>query len=349
VLSPGTRLNALFVLLAQCILLATMRGCTGETVTLGQIPVDVEASLPEDAGSDAPSAADAEDAGSDASPDTHSDAEAVRVPCFGDAAPVSELVTEFNEENPTLTENLLEIYFSSDDPAGLGSSDVWHASRASISDPFGPPEMVRGISSSDAETSPAISRDGLTLWVARKVSETDTGYDIYRSTRATLNDPWPAPQLDFALSSNADDIPRPLGNNNCTMPLGSRRAGGDYLTYLAECSPAGFYSPVLIESLYTPGRTTVDGFLTDDGLTLYFQQSVSGKETGDLYLTTRPSLGEGFLPPIPLDKVNTVYDERDPWLDRDGRWLYFVSDRDGNSRNIYRAPVLDPTACAGDQ
>jgi hypothetical protein len=331
------------LLAAQCVLLAAMPGCTGSRVTLGVIP-DANSS-------DSPPSNDLDAGADDGVPEAGDAASEAAAPatCFGTPEVVPGLATADDEENPTFTENAQEIYFSSNRPGGPGSTDVWHAIRNSDGT-FAAPELVGNVNTSDPETSPAVSRDGLTLWLGRKVNETDTGHDIYWSTRTSLNDPWSPPQKDMVLSSNADDIPRPLGNRNCTMPLGSRRStvSSDYLTYLADrtdCS-GDFKTPVLISELSSPDRTTVDGFLTDDGLTLYFQRALIGAK-GDLYVASRPSLQEGWSRPAALVSVNTPDDERDPWLDEQGGWLYFVSDRGGSS-DIYRARVLDAVECLRD-
>ena len=102
---------------------------------------------------------------------------------------------------------------------------------------------------------------------------------------------------------------------------------------------------------------SVDGFLTDDGLTMFFSSApvaepadaaVSSPDGGktadagvansDLFVASRRSTSEQFCVPLPLADLNTVADERDPWLTPDGTTLYFTSDR-GGVLNIYTAAV----------
>jgi len=107
---------------------------------------------------------------------------------------------------------------------------------------------------------------------------------------------------------------------------------------------------VLNTELAFSDRTPVDGFLTDDGLTLFYSSSPlvypadAGPRPGDasantldggpvptadLFFAIRRSTSDPFDFWQPLDDLNTGGDERDPWLTPDGKTL-----------NIYTAAVL---------
>src|SRR5690606_32698756 len=101
-----------------------------------------------------------------------------------------------------------------------------------------------------------------------------------------------------------------------------------------DASTGPFGAPVLLDTLQVEGRALGDGFVTSDGLGLYF--AYSGDEGGDLYFAARASRAEAFANPVPLTSLNTDADERDPWLSSDGARLYFVSSREGNL-DIYEA------------
>lgn len=245
---------------------------------------------------------------------------------------IAELVSDEVDDNPTLTGDLCEIYFTSRRDGGQGSTDIWFARRANATDPFDPPEPVEELNTEEFESSPAVSQDGLTLWFgsAREGSLGDV--DIWVSTRPDRDSPWSEPQHVEGLSSTEADIPRPLGQNGTVMPLGSRRnEEGLYWTYLARRSGDGdaFEEPVLIEELASTEFIFIDAFLSDDGLTLWFNRApLDGN--ADLFRAQRPSLDAPFGEPQPLEDLNTDADERDPWLSPDGTQLYFTSDRDGD-------------------
>jgi hypothetical protein len=179
--------------------------------------------------------------------------------------------------------------------------------------------------------------------------------DVWVSTRPTRAGAWSTPLNVVALNSPVDDIPRPPGQGGLVMPLASKRNPQNiYQTYLAArpASGAPFGSPRIISELAFSDRSTVDGCLTDDGLTLFFSSTpvapspdasapVDGSlPTGDLYVAWRRSFDEPFSATQPLGDLNTPGDERDPWLSPDGKQLFFTSDR-GGVLNIYVATV-DP-------
>jgi hypothetical protein len=172
------------------------------------------------------------------------------------------------------------------------------------------------------------------------------GIDVWVSTRNNRSAGWSAPGNVVALNSTADDIPRPPGLHGTVMPMASTRATfALYQSYFAASGGRGapFETPAAIPELAFADRSTVDAFLTDDGLTMFYSSSGFFSDggvptTSDLYVAWRRSVGEPFSFTQPLDDLNSTRDERDPWLTPDGRTLYFTSDRDG-ALSIYTAAV----------
>jgi len=277
---------------------------------------------------------------------------------------VAELASPSRTDNPTLTGDLLEIYFTTDRVSGNG--DVWFATRVTPTAPFGTPAPVSAVNGASFETSSAISTDGLTLWFGSDRAGGVGANDIWVTQRATRASAWSTPVNVVALNSSADDIPRPPGQHALVMPVASTKAtaidpasGGNYQTYLATRTTPGapFEAPVAIPELDYADRSTVDGFLADDGLTMFFSSAplaepadaavsaADGGRTADagvansnLFVTRRRSTSESFSVPQALDDLNTSADERDPWLSPDGTTLYFTSDRSG-VLSIYTAQV----------
>jgi hypothetical protein len=275
---------------------------------------------------------------------------------------VPELSSPSHTDNPTLTGDLLEIYFTSDRVSGNG--DVWFATRTSPDAPFGPPAAVTVANSDAFETSSAISGDGLTLWFGSDRPGGAGGVDVWVSQRASRASAWSTPVDVLSLNSAADDIPRPPGQRALVMPMASQLATpGYYQTYFAARATPGapFAPPVAIPKLDYTDRSTVDGFLTDDGLTMFFSSAPvtapadgaapvdggqgdagpggdAGVASSDLFVAWRRSTSEDFGLAAPLGDLNTAADERDPWLTPDGTTLYFTSDR-GGVLNIYTAHV----------
>jgi hypothetical protein len=296
------------LLLASAVLVT---GCDSELVTLGRIPR-------QDPGGST--------GGASSEP----------VFRFSEPVLVANIQSQDKDDNPTLTADLREIYFTS---TRGGNADVYVATRSSADEPFGTPARVDAVSSEKDDASPAIALDGQTLWVGQDTEDDDVeDTDIWFVTRLPSGG-WSPPENATSLNSDAKDIPRqPAGSAALTiMPLGSQRNGDDYQTFFAARSGSGeFGAPMPIPELEL-GARVVDGFLTPDLLTLLFS-SGEGEDKGDLFVVSRPNLDAPFGEPVALEDINTEHDERDPWLSPDGRRLFFTSNR-GESHDIYEVAV----------
>lgn len=257
---------------------------------------------------------------------------------FGTPRLLTELDTSYANQNPTLTADLLELFFTSG--RGSDSADVWTARRTSTQDPFAAPALVSEISTSSFETSPAVSLDGLTLYYGSDRSGGLGEVDIWQVTRPDRTTTWADLQNVAPLNSTAKDIPRPLGQHELVMPLGSQRGSAvGYQTFLAARPGTAepFGAPSMVAGLASDQDAVADGFLTGDGLTLFYSVTPAG-QSPDLYLATRASTTAAFSQPTPLMQLNTTGEERDPWLSPDGTTFFFSSDRGGNLQ-IYEVAV----------
>lgn len=265
---------------------------------------------------------------------------------------------EDDDENPTLTDDMLQIYFNSERDGAAEGSDIWYAERSALDEPFGEPRPIGGWSDDGEDTSSAISGDGLTLWLAwTPESSEDDSEDPTTDVRMVVREDtsvqdWQGPTLVGGLNSDGDDRPRPLGQGGLVMPLSRRVTTDDgstlWQTLLARREGAAdFSAPVLLDALVDPDVNVVDGFLSLDGLTLVFKyeaRDADGK--GELYWSKRASVDDPFVgaTPIPGDVNTDASDERDPWLSSDGRLLYFASNREGEALDIYRAELVTPAS-----
>ena len=258
---------------------------------------------------------------------------------FGTPRLLAELGTTNSNQNPTLTGDLLDIFFTSNRTDMM--ADVWTAHRASRQDPFDPPTLVAEASSPGYDTSPAISVDGLSLYVGSDRDGTTGGIDIWAATRPDRSTAWSAPENLTALNSPVNDIPRPPGEHGLVMPMASERdVSGGYRTFLAQRATADqpFGAPTTPISGLVGGDILADAFLSDDGLTMFYAAAL-GAAKPDIYVAWRLSTADRFSLPTPLTDVNTAADERDPWLSPDATLFYFTSDRGNGVLQIYEAPA----------
>jgi hypothetical protein len=264
---------------------------------------------------------------------------AVPDPQFGDAGrPLANINSALSDQTPTLTEDLLEIFFTSYRPPGPGQGDIWHARRSSREEAFGEASLVSELSTPSREVSPAISRDGLTLWLASDRPGSSGGLDIWKSERASPDAAWGVVQLVPELNSTSDDLPRPLAQDERVMPLASKRDGGVLQTFLATRPSRD--APFEVEPLgLQSGAGMAGGFLSEDGRLLFFHRGADG---GELYLAWRRSTAEPFGdPPLALDAVNSPSLERDPWVSGDQTRFFFCSDRQAEASFDVFATTLD--------
>lgn len=320
---------------------ALVYGCGGDLLTLGRAPL-------EDGGGDAAPDGGAPDAASDSgSGQTDAGPPLVEEPRALGTINDGEATTD----NPTLTADRLQIFFSStrDTNGGPGSSNIWYASRTSTDDDFGSPVLLEGVNTDRPEMSPAISADGSQLWFARREGKEEEApaLDIYVADRVGENS-WTNVRLIGTINSDFADIPRPpaLVDGVWVMPMASRRTTAKYQTYFTTFSGTDWSEPEPLPELHSTDYENVDGFLRANGTEFYFSSDRDG--TQDVYFVRASSstapLAQRFLAAdvarlnLSQSAPNAVH--KDPWVSEDGQWLYFTSDREDGREQIWEARLV---------
>jgi hypothetical protein len=190
-------------------------------------------------------------------------------------------------------------------------------------------------------SSPAVSGDGNELWFGL-LGATSGHTEIWHSAREGAA--WAAKTLVPELSSAlGDTAARPPALKGTVMPLSSKRhaenGGKFYQIYFSEradaTSPWGEPHRNGLTQINSPDFQSADGFLSENGLALYFSSTRDGDHAdNDLYVARRNAIGAEFGSPEPLVDLNDPVpgkrsEERMPWLSPNGSQLYFVSDRTG--------------------
>jgi Tol biopolymer transport system component len=84
---------------------------------------------------------------------------------FGAPTPVYELNTPFNDQRPNVRADGREIFFDSDRPGSLGSTDLWSSTRRWTDDLWSEPASLGDSVNSEAmEGRPSVSFNGRTLY-----------------------------------------------------------------------------------------------------------------------------------------------------------------------------------------
>ncbi|HEX5059818.1 MAG TPA: hypothetical protein VFV99_10690 [Kofleriaceae bacterium] len=231
-------------------------------------------------------------------------------------------------DDPTLTDDLLEIYFDTD---RLGDDDIFFAKRAKTTDPWGPPTLVANINTTSRESDPELSPDGLTLYFSSDRGGGMGGDDIYMTKRTSRTAAWMTETRVTSLNSaGSDDAPTMDGTKQRVVFFSTRTggAGGGDL-YEAKANGATWTTPARITELNTASND-YDPFLTSSGLGMFFDSDrTGGMGQQDLYETYRPSLTDPFVSPVLLTELNSSGRDMDPWLTTDLRTMVFASDRSG--------------------
>jgi hypothetical protein len=103
---------------------------------------------------------------------------------FGPAAPLSGLNSAYDEARPYVSQDGRELVFDSNRPGGMGSFDLWSASRASHAADWSEPQNIGpNVNSADSETSPSLSARGTLLVFDSRRTGGEGESDLYYAPR----------------------------------------------------------------------------------------------------------------------------------------------------------------------
>jgi Tol biopolymer transport system component len=254
---------------------------------------------------------------------------------------VTELnLTAYHSTEPFLTDDCLTIYFQSDRPGAMGEGDMWRATRASRSDPFGQITNLAAVNSASWDGHYALTGDGLQAFVATDRPGGAGLVDLWMQSRATLTDPFgalvPLPVLNTA-ANEFDPLPSRDGLRLYYMTEAT--GNGDVMLARRSSMSAAFSPPEPITELngaYEDGNPALSA---DELLIIFASDRPGSMGSDDLYYASRPTRSAPFGPPQPVPGVNTPYLEGESFIACGDRELWFSSDRPnaGGKWHLYRA------------
>jgi hypothetical protein len=238
------------------------------------------------------------------------------------------------EGHPSVTADLLELYFSSNRAGGAGGFDIWRATRNAPDEPWGTPRPLAELNSAFDEDTPEVSFDGLSLWIAADRPEGLGANDIYVATRSSRTAPWSAPELVVELSSADDDSAAAPDRDQLAIVFHTKRDGGvgdrDLWTATRRDLRSPWSPPRPLDALNT-STNDADPFFTFDGRYLVFDSSrASADGFRDLFVAELDPATGAFSNARELGQLNTERADADPWISPDYRYMVFSSSRTGD-------------------
>jgi len=245
-----------------------------------------------------------------------------------------------SERDPWISQDGLRLYFSRS-RGTQGGSDIYLATRPSLTASFGNPMDLLNLSGSSDDDRPALSSDELTIAIAREPPAASPGKaHILLARRDQPSAAFPSPDDVFTKAINADNADHLdpfLSRDGLRLYLAPTGAGGQQIMMATRASTGeGFSEPAAVRGVARVGAGNADPAVFDDERILVFSSTdITGT---NLWYATRSSAEAEFGTPRAIASLNTTASDGDPMLSADGCELYFSSTR-GSERHIYHAVV----------
>ena len=271
------------------------------------------------------------DAGADASFDATPDVYATGM--FSTPTIVAALTSAARDDDVTVTDDLLELYFASDRPGGAGLQDIYRSTRTSPVVPWGPPVNVAELNTNRTDLTPEIAGDGLSMYlVSNRSSLSAMDMNVFRTVRSSRDATWSIPVPVDELHSTDAEFSATEDRVGTTLYLQRNPpSGADIYAATRAAVTDRWSAPQPVTELNTVSGSETDPFPTPLGL--YFTSTRSASTFRPYFAT---AAGAGFDPPMVVTELDSPQQEQDIWVSPDGRYVMFASDRSGNFE-IYEA------------
>jgi len=263
-------------------------------------------------------------------------------------------------EDPEISADGLKLYFNSNRAGGYGKGDLWVTTRSTVEDNWEiPVNLGPTVNSSSDDFAPDVSPDGLILHFASDRPGGFGNYDLWVTSRATMDDDWATPvNLGPTINSSDMDGCPAVSDDGLELYFWSNRPGGSGSIDLWIAKRAtiedDWDTPVNLGPVINSSAMDFCPHISVDGRLLFFISGRSGGYGGfygDIWITTRHTLSDPWGTPMNLGPiVNSPASEGGPALSSDGTTFYFSSDRPGGfgSYDLFEAAIIPVVDLNGD-
>lgn len=197
-----------------------------------------------------------------------------------------------NEFAPGISADGLSIYFDSDRVGGLGSFDIWVATRATTTIAFNiPRNLGAAVNSNVSDGLPHISADGLSLYFCSRRAGGFGDMDLWFSTRKATNQPFaPAENLGPTINSAYYDGEPSISFDGLILFFSSDRPGGfgnrDIWVATRPSRTAPFGEPSNLGAIVnSPAHDVRPNISTDEAVLFFMSDRPGGLGGIDLWQT----------------------------------------------------------------
>ncbi len=239
-------------------------------------------------------------------------------------------------DDPSMTDDLLQIFYGTSRAGGMGFEDIWVAKRNSITDPFGEPAPVVELNSAFTETTMRVTGNGKAIYFTS--NRGGVGQDIYFSTRTDLDQTWTTPVAIAELSSlNGDWSPFAQSDQlRVVLCSGPTEAQEALFTSTRSSTAALWMLPTRIAELDEVNESECDPVEPRSGVLYYSSNHLNADLRFDIYRASRISSSSPYGNRTPVTSVNLPgVNDRDVWVSADEQTMVFASDRDLVNMQLY--------------
>jgi hypothetical protein len=244
---------------------------------------------------------------------------------FGAMAPVAEINSPADDDDPSFTADGLELVFNSDRD---GNIDIFRSTRVSVADPWGTPTALTEINSGMIDSNPVIAPDGLSVWLSS--NRATSSLQIYVATRQRRTEPFSTPAAVAEFASSSTDNACAVSADGLQLIIESDVNGAADLFMTTRISVAApWATPLLMGSIDMIAGPNREAWLSPNALHLYWGKADT------IWRASRADTVGPFVEASEVGEFTPLGQLGDPWLSPDQRFIMFSVGT--NPREIYQA------------